>query len=90
MNLRHAAALALVAWYLMVPPTIPVEPKVPLTGWTRIATYNTANDCVREFFKHHRSPLGEHDPVAQAPPWARCVSSDDPRLKPNQATRTFK
>jgi hypothetical protein len=81
MKPRHAAALALVIWYLMVPPTIPVEPKAPLADWMRIATYNTANDCVREFFKHHRSPNGEHDLIAETPVWARCVSSDDPRLK---------
>ena len=81
MKPRRAAALALVIWYLMVPPTIPVEPKAPLADWMRIATYNTANDCVREFFKHHRSPNGEHDLIAETPVWARCVSSDDPRLK---------
>ena len=59
-------------WYLMVPPTIPVEPKA-LADWTRIATYNTANDCVREFFKLHRSPNGEHDPVTETPVGARCA-----------------
>ena len=37
MNLRHAAALALVGWYLMVPPPIPgtarVDQSAPLSQW---------------------------------------------------------
>ena len=38
MTIRHAAALALVGWYLMVPPVIPgtgeVNQSVPLSQWT--------------------------------------------------------
>jgi hypothetical protein len=38
MTVRHAAALAIVGWYLMVPPTIPgtgeVNQGVPLSQWT--------------------------------------------------------
>jgi hypothetical protein len=37
MKLRHAAALSLMAWYLMVPPRIPntgeVNKSVPLSQW---------------------------------------------------------
>ncbi|MGB0059121.1 hypothetical protein [Candidatus Binatus sp.] len=37
MSLRHAAALALVGWYLMVPPAIPgtgqVDQSAPLSQW---------------------------------------------------------
>ena len=37
MNLRHAAVLALLAWYLMVPPAIPstdeVNQSAPLSQW---------------------------------------------------------
>ena len=58
MNFRHAAALALVGWYLMVPPaglifpeTSPrvFMPKFDRT-WRVKATFNSANDCevVRE------------------------------------------
>jgi hypothetical protein len=42
MNLRHAAALALVGWYLMVPPT-PWNPKI--STWTIWNSYDTAAQC---------------------------------------------
>ena len=50
MNLRHAAALALVGWYLMVPPVSPYNGEAyshaSVRSWTRIGTsFDSAADC---------------------------------------------
>ena len=55
MNLRHAAALALVGWYLMLPPPTPdgvtnpalrfVESDAPLSKWSIQRSYDTAESC---------------------------------------------
>jgi hypothetical protein len=64
MNLRHAAALALVGWCLMVPPEryleLRFEPNSsrvlmppPFDGtWRAKATFNSANDCEVAREKH--------------------------------------
>jgi len=63
MNPRHAAALALVGWYLMVPPLMtpcpskhpPKHPpplnfwgKAPLRRWDTVRSFNRADDCEKE------------------------------------------
>jgi hypothetical protein len=53
MKTRHAAALALVGWYLMVPPqlvspgheTANVDAAVPLNKWTVWQAFDTAIEC---------------------------------------------
>jgi hypothetical protein len=48
---RHVVALALVGWYLMVPPsTLPpgVAYKEPLSKWQIVRGFDTADDC-RDF-----------------------------------------
>jgi hypothetical protein len=56
MRLRHAAALALVAWYLMVPPIITTldinhcenyraDTERPLGAWTVGKAYDSAAAC---------------------------------------------
>jgi hypothetical protein len=49
MKLRHAAALALVGWYLMVPmldkATGEVQSKYPLFWWSTSASFDTAVAC---------------------------------------------
>ena len=53
MNLRHAAVLALVGWYLMVAPTqhigpfISVEKKHPISEWNRQDQFDS-RDIVRQ------------------------------------------
>ena len=47
---RHAAALAVVSWYLMMPPDsarIPhsVDSAAPLTRWSIVANYPTQPSC---------------------------------------------
>lgn len=55
MNLRHAAALALVGWYLMVPPAIPnsheVNKSAPVSQWTIRRTFPLDAGC--ENAKYH-------------------------------------
>jgi len=63
MNPRHAAALALVGWYLMVPPLMtpcpskhpPKHPPplnfwgdAPLSRWDTVRSFNRAGDCEKE------------------------------------------
>ena len=53
MKLGHAAVLALVGWYLMVPPqlvssgheTVNVDANVPLSKWTTWQAFDTATEC---------------------------------------------
>jgi hypothetical protein len=48
MNLRHAAALALVGWYLMAPPLNLggiADDKAPLTSWHNEMSFDSARDC---------------------------------------------
>jgi hypothetical protein len=63
MNPRHAAALALLGWYLMVPPLMtpcpskhpPKHPPplnfwgdAPLSRWDTVRSFNRAGDCEKE------------------------------------------
>src|SRR5665213_626456 len=50
MNRRHATALALVGWYLMVPQVARWDPfllktKKPLSQWETRQSYDTAQEC---------------------------------------------
>jgi hypothetical protein len=93
-KLHHAAALALVGCYLMVPPSF--DSTVPLSQWLTLGIFDTAKEC-----ESRRVTL--NDPAFQAAlakaaakkgwVWknrslglsrieaAQCVASDDPRLK---------
>ena len=90
-KLRHAAALALVGWYLMVPP--PHSKRIrpaPLSEWSIYKTYESVDVC-------YYSRTGIASGILQdAPPdfvarfdgrfmdifeQAKCIASDDPRLK---------
>ena len=50
MKPRHAAALALVGWYLIAPPPrteggTDYDPKAPLSEWQMIGKFDTIEDC---------------------------------------------
>jgi hypothetical protein len=48
MSRHHAAAIALLGWYLMIPPRDEkgvLQPRRPLRKWNRAASYNTAQEC---------------------------------------------
>jgi hypothetical protein len=96
MRPSHAAALALVSWYLMVPPLVnapyKVDTEAPLASWKTNQTFDTAEECNQ----YLSSVRGKHENTASAPlgsikkgtrafalqmTFAQCVSSDDPGLK---------
>ena len=69
MTHRHAAALALVGWYLMVPPIgndwetgrgVFVHWSAPISGWMTVSVYDSATECSKaqaglyeDFMKTH-------------------------------------
>ena len=96
MRPRHAAALALVSWYLLVPPLVnapyKVDTEAPLTSWKVYQTFDTRGECDKSLLAAHT----KYEPTASAQigsikkgtrafalqmTFARCVSSEDPRLK---------
>ena len=75
MTPRHAAAFALVGWYLMRPPlphlnthAVHKDSAAALRGWKKDRSFPTQKEC-------------EAGRGVAAPPWEQCVASDDPRLK---------
>jgi hypothetical protein len=106
MKHRHAAALALVGWYMMVPPfsdTAPyanVNSEAPISCWDQTGKEFASQAICEEFIKKAKGD-SRSDPNLRknferkfgkfgGPSWgqmllvlesARCVSTDDPRLK---------
>jgi hypothetical protein len=88
-NLRHTAALALVGWYLMVPPSTRGI-SLSLSKWSIYQRYNAPDEC-----RWARSEITAG--LLQDPPpdfvqrfgnnfvsifaRAQCIASDDPRLR---------
>jgi hypothetical protein len=95
MKLCHAAALALVGWYLMVPPpvlhsSLPVDLGAPLSEWRLFSIHDSAAECEQglvAFYKLAKTelvanPADERDRVQYYQlENSQCVASDDPRLK---------
>ena len=95
MKHRHAAALALVGWYLMVPPpvlhsSLPVDLGAPLSEWRLFSLHDSAAECERAlvaFYKVSKTelatnPADERDRTQfYQLENSQCVASDDPRLK---------
>ncbi|SRR6266851_765028 len=96
MKSRHAAALALVGWYLMVPmpqmnlatgEPIPntVATEMPLKYWDIEDSFDSAKECKAA----QRAPWGSHRAETYHPPHSyryladaasQCIASDAPRL----------
>jgi hypothetical protein len=95
MKPRHAAALALVAWYLMMPPPKAVGDhfetnfNAPLSKWTRLRRFDLQSQCETAREAYQQKPTGNlvimlGAAEAQATTKAsRCVAGDDQRLKSN-------
>jgi hypothetical protein len=94
MKRRHAAALALVGWYLMVPPwSAPgkFNASAPLPQWKQDRSFDSATTCeqYRTSAIKYLTANKEHvDKVVIAYNGrlyqsALCVQTDDPRLKRN-------
>jgi len=101
----HAAVLALVGWYLMMPPFVKVGPgprdpgrdrvpdsDAPLSKWFWAGSFDSVDACQRSQEKEisrtqRRNSLSPSPPaetgtnVKTALQRARCIDSDDPRLK---------
>jgi hypothetical protein len=94
MNLRHAAALALVGWYLMIPPKACVghlckcrkpgdgcyitEQDAPLVRWQKWKLYSSGTEC--ESAQTARV-VENYWNYRGGNIYGRCIESDDPRLK---------
>jgi hypothetical protein len=97
MKFRHAAALALVGWYLMTPPPGPSgkpDFSAPLSEWSHMAAFDGAATCKKEhdseFKSAQKAPMdvkNEDDlevrDLASAVKASRCIATDDPRLRKN-------
>ena len=88
MNLRHAAVLALVGWYLMVPPALSHGPKdgqiEPLPYWSMAGAFEVEKDCDAERLRLSKfNPnLGSYRGLPPEEIYdVQCVATDDPRLK---------
>lgn len=88
MKFRHAAALALVGWYLIMPPTSRDYPMgnadAPLSDWAkRPTTYRNQKECEHVLDQQRRLQNAKNRQVAvKFYKQAQCVSAEDPRLKP--------
>lgn len=86
MKPRHAAALALVGWYLMTPPLYKdgeLDEKAPLKEWTIINSFDTATECsesVIETSRQMNADTTTSNVVRRRLMLSACISTDDPRL----------
>jgi hypothetical protein len=85
MKPRHAAALSLVAWNLMMAPTFrnpqtdsfTIDLNAPLSAWEFVSSYYSAADC-RFAERDLIETAGEYPNVIGF--YTLCIASDDPRL----------
>ena len=93
MKLRHAAALALVGWYLMTPPTSKnkIHDDLPLSQWEKVQSSDTESQCQDALTDLYNPSIDKRMRETTKPEAykvfkrfmedMRCVSTDDPRLK---------
>jgi len=88
MKLRHAAALALVGWYLMMPPSVCpsdprsmrpcfLDPSLPLNQWNRDGYFDSADACDDRLNIIKRQLAPDVPSVVDE---YQCVYEGDPRL----------
>ncbi len=86
MKPRHAAALALVGWYLMIPPV--GDTSTPLARWVHVGSYDTATECettrlklANDTLKGTPAPNGlTRTQTIDLATDSQCIETDDPRL----------
>jgi hypothetical protein len=88
MTLRSTAVLALVSWYLIVPPSLSKSPRakrIPaLSHWTIVREFDAEKECDAERVKSSTvdPTLGEYRGMPPEEIYdAQCIAADDPRLK---------
>jgi hypothetical protein len=88
------AGLSLVAWYLLVPPSVrrsspPVDLDAPLSKWSLFSVHDSAAECEQglvAFYKVAKTelvanPADERDRIQfYQLENSQCIASDDPRL----------
>ena len=91
MNLRDAAALALVGWYLMMPTPAPetfMKVTPPIGHWDHFGSYDSEKDCDHALDEIYRRSEREGfemkgfspEDVRRSWALAQCISTDDPRF----------
>jgi hypothetical protein len=96
LTLRHAAALALIGWYLMVPPTtappyLKVNPDAQISRWEHYGSYDSAKECESNILYLHEqankftraqrvNPSTAKESEAAQYIFGECIATDDPRL----------
>jgi hypothetical protein len=87
MRLGHAAAIALVGWYLIIPPTSRDHPMgnvdAPLSQWVKRPTvYRNKDECEHVLDREQRLTNSRNRQLLlRYRKQAQCVSTHDPRLK---------
>ena len=97
MSFRHAASLAIVGWYLMIPPMGSVESRrnpstgfyvafstEPLSAWEIAGSYSSAAACARALDQANQ--LVRQD-CPECSVVASCIATDDPGLKAKEALK---
>ena len=84
MNPRNAALIALIVWYLMIPPSPQTDyeqlaPKAPLSSWEEIDDYSTLRQCKNGIERALDGDVSAEIMVDFR--LFRCVASNDPRLR---------
>jgi hypothetical protein len=89
MKPRHVAVLALVGWYLLIPPIDKggrVEASLPLDYWLNLDSFVTAAECrdaaLQRQTEVEREPGNSEARIETYRGW-RCIATDDPHLKGN-------
>jgi hypothetical protein len=101
MKLPHAAALALVGWYLMVPPVRGAPGEIlehaPLSQWDVDSQYSSKAECensipsdkdIQERVKQCTN--GDCAINVALSGYGRCIAANDPRLKNNASFKSSK
>jgi hypothetical protein len=87
MKSHQVFALVLIGWYLVLPPVAATEKKwkdyavdAPLSRWQIYKSFDSAAQCEQERDKLRTNNIRADNPVVQSSMFARCISTDDPRL----------
>ena len=86
MKFLHTAALALVGWYLMMPPpshTLRTLHTADMSQWKIQATYASASECeqARQTHPSNARPNLRNARQQYLAHRGECIASDDPRLQ---------
>ena len=82
MLLRRAAALALVGWYLIWPPSKHMD--VPIAYWVHYDSYDSAKECREaqaDLVAKSKDLDSKMHGLMMALGVSQCIASNDPRLK---------